>query len=159
MTQEQTYESILQRGWDEIPEPQFLPNGSYRLRCNGAKLIAPKTSDGNARVVFAMEPQEAMDDVDSHALAALGDNYDIADNMIFPTVWLGKNTDFARVRLILSKLGVDTEAFKGPQGFANSLKDAKGRECIGYIVLGSFTNKATGEVRPENQITMFSELN
>lgn len=152
---EMSYDEVLTRMWDDIPKPQFLPDGSWRFRCISAKAIAPKTSDQSTRVNFAMVPEEAMDDVDTHALQAMGENYDLEDNVIFVSVWLSRNGDYAKVRNILEKMGVNCEG----RSLADSLKDAKNREFIGHVGMGSYTNKATGEIRQENVITTFSELN
>jgi len=154
MTQLQSYEEILQKGWDEIPEPQFLPDGSYRFRCTGAKVMPPKNADQSARCVFAMEPQEAMDDVNSDALAALGEGYDISENVIFPTIWLSKGTDWAKVRAILTKLGVNLADYDTIEA---SLKAAKGCEVIGYVTMRHYIDKAN-KPQQENVIQTFAEL-
>jgi len=155
MVKHLSYEETLERVWDDIPEPQFLPDGSWRFRCTSAKAVAPKEPDGDTRVLFVMEPQEAMDDVDQHALDALGEGYDTSENVIFVTVWLGKSTDYAKVRKILGVMGVNTEG----KSLKDSLAEAKNREFVGYVTTQTRTNKATNVMITENVITTFAELN
>ena len=156
--QELSYEAILARGWGEIPKPQFLPDGSYRFRCTGGKAHAPKTPDGSTRVVLGFEPQEAMEDVDSVALAALGDNYDISENVIWVTVWLQKATDYAKLRNIMEKCGLNLDDYQGKDGFDNSLKAMKGMECHGYVITGT-EKSPSGEMVPANKIITYADVN
>ncbi len=155
---ELSYETILARGWDNIPKPKFLPDGSYRFRCASAKAIQPKTPDGNTRVSIGFEPQEPMEDVDTEALAALGEGYDIAENTIWVTIWLQRATDYAKLRNIMEKCGLNLDDYVGKDGFENSLKALKNTECIGVVING-FDKDATGAQVPVNKITTFSDLN
>jgi hypothetical protein len=155
MTQQMGYEQIIDRIWDDIPKPQFLPDGSWRYRCTSAKVMPPKSEDGDTRVLFVMEPQEPMDDVDQHALDALGANYDYSENVVFVTIWLSKSQDYAKVRNILTKMGVTTAG----KTIKDSVAEAKAREFVGYTTLGTRTNKATGALITENIITTYAELN
>lgn len=156
--QELSYEAILNKGWSEIPEPKFLPDGSYRFRITGGKAHQPKTPEGNTRVVIGFEPQEPMEDVDDVAFDALGKDYDLSQNVIWYTVWLQKAQDFAKLRNVMEKAGLNMGDYNGPEGFKQSLDALKGREIVAHVING-FDKQANGEMAPANKITSFTELN
>ena len=156
MSQAQTsYEEILQKSWAELPEAKMLPDGSYRLRCTGAKVMPPKQADHSAQALFVYEPQEPMDDVNADALAALGADYDFSENVIYARFWLSKASDWDKVRKHLAKHGINPTDFDSVDA---SLKAVKNTELIGYVVARTFADKS-GAVQQENVVQTFIELN
>jgi hypothetical protein len=152
MPQTQEYDAILSRSWDEIPESQTLPDGSYLLRGRNAAYVGGK-GDNSPKVLFFFSVKEAMDDVDSEALAALGDDYDLSDNQIVATFWIEGNRSWNDVKEFLKKAGVETKGKSQQQ----SLKDFKGAEIISFLKARTYTN-SIGEVKVENYPTQFAAV-
>lgn len=139
------YKEILSKSWDEIPEAKALPVGSYLLKARNASFQPPK-GDNSPMVMFVYAPKEAMDDVNTDALAALGDNYDIADNRVFKTFFIETNADWDAVRKHIVKHGVDLKGKSLEEGLAA----IKGTEVIAYLDQKTFTSKQTGELVTNN---------
>lgn len=144
------YEDILSKSWDEIPEVQTLPVGSWLLRARNASYQAPKSADASPAVLFVYTAKEPMEDVDSEELSKLGDNYDISANRIFSRFFVQDAADWDNVRKHLAKHGIDTKG----QSIEESLKQVKGREVIAYLGQRSFTTNA-GETKEENTPSNF----
>lgn len=144
------YEEILKRTWDEIPEAQLLPVGSYRLRSKGATLVEAKEDGKNDSVLFFYNAKEPLDDVDTDALAAMGD-YDISQNTVFHRVWIESFTDWDDVRKHVAKHGIEV---LGSETIEDTFKRMKGSEVIAWLDQGSYTNKA-GELVTQNEPTQF----
>lgn len=145
------FDNILNRQWDDIPEVVLLPSGSYVLRGKNAA-YKPATENGNAKVLFFLIPKEPMDDVSPEALEALGADYDFSSNQIVKTVWIESNRDWATVKDILTKAGVDVEAGT----IQDSLKAFKGAEVVAYVDQREYTSK--GQTRQENTADSFTAL-
>lgn len=148
------YNALLKQGWENIPEKRLLPVGAWLLKCTNISYQAAKSDDGNATVMAVFIPKEAMDDVDSEALAALleGD-YDLATNKLFYRVWIEDATSFNKVGKLLDDLGVDRTG----KTLEESFKAAKGHEITGYVVQRQFKDKS-GNVDTANDITQFSPV-
>lgn len=146
---DETYESLLDRSWDEIPEVKALPVGSYRLRGRNASYKAGD-GDKNPFFLFVYEVREPMDDVDEDALADLGPDYDVQENRVFHRIWVETGADMDGVRKHLAKHNV-------PLGgtIKDSLKAFKGTEVIAYLDQRVFENSA-GETVTENNAKSFS---
>lgn len=140
------YKDILKKSWDEIPEAVALPVGSYLLKARNASFQPAKDADKSPMVMFVYAPKEAMDDVNSDALAALGENYDISDNRIFKTFFIETNADWDAVRKHIVKHGVDLSGKSLEEGLAA----VKGSEVIAYLDQKTYTDKATGELKTNN---------
>lgn len=136
------YEKILETAWDDVPEVQLLPLGSWRLKCRGATLAKPKTAEQSPAVVFALEAVEPMEDVDDDALEALGDNYDPSGNRIFHRQWFGDTADRHAVRELLNKFGVDLSGLS----ISESLKAVKGKTIIGFVKTDTYKGKTSNVV-------------
>lgn len=145
---DETYESILTKSWDDIPEPELLPVGSYLLRCRNAT-YRPAKGDMSAQVLFVYNPKEAMDDVDQDELTDLGE-YDITQNRLFATFWVEDNVDWAKVRTHIQKHGVDPAG----QSIGESLKAMTATEIISYVRTENYENKQ-GETVTKNTPTQF----
>lgn len=147
----ESYDDILDRTWDEMPETKVLPDGDWLLKGRNAAFVAPK-GDGNAKVLFFYTPEQAMEDVDPSALEALGEDYDLKDNQIVFTIWIENNRDWQAVRRHLAKHGVDPTLTIREQ-----FKKFRGTETIARVGLRTFTN-AAGESVPENTASDFREV-
>lgn len=148
------YKDILNTSWDEIPEPEVLPLGSWLLRVKGAKYFEPnEEKETSARVMFILGAKEPMNDVSQAELEALtAKNYDITQNRIFYTIWMEDGAAWQQVRVFLKRLGVDLSG-KSPK---ESLKDARGKEIVGFLDTRTYTNGA-GAVVTENVISSFAQ--
>lgn len=149
----QGYEEILQTGWNELPDEKYLPDGSFRLKVVSGKVIPPRNENESAVAMFALEPQEAMSDVSDDALAALGEDFDLADHTLFHKIWLKKASDWHRLQSLIEKMGVDPKAYQTKE---ESLKACKNAQIVGYVVTKVFTDKATGAPRQQNEVQSFA---
>lgn len=142
-------EEILDRSWDEIPQPKLLPVGSYLLKGRNASFVPGKDGQ-NDKALFFYVPKEAMDDVSESDIADLGADYDYAANQIVYTIWLEGPKDWDNMRQHLAKHGVDTKG----KSVKDSLKAFRGSEVVAYLNQRNFTNRA-GENITENNPTAF----
>lgn len=148
-----SYASILDRQWDDVPTIQNLPVGSYVLRARNATHQPPKSEGGNESVLFVYDVQEALDDVDVDELKDLGANYDLSANRIFHRMWIesGSNRDLNAMRQHLGFHDIDVKDTIG-----ESLKDFKGTEVVAYLVLDTY--KSRGVERTDNKATSFTKV-
>lgn len=147
------YGDILNRSWNEIPEPQTLPNGSWVLKGRNASYVAAREEGKNSKVLFFYTPTEPTDDVDREALAELGDGYDISQNQIAYTIWIEFAKDWDKVRKHLAKHGVDVDSMTIDQ----SLKAFKNTIVVANLEQRSYTNNA-GETVLENSPSNFAAV-
>lgn len=132
------YSEILDRSWDDIPEPSLLPEGSWLLRGKNATYI-PKKDTLNARVLFFYVPKEPMSDVDQEALDALGDDFDYAEGSddIVKTFWIEKNAQWKDVKDHLALHGVEVKG----RSQQETLKAFKGTEVVSFLVQKTVNTK------------------
>lgn len=148
---DETYESILDRQWDDIPEVQVLPVGSWLLKGKNAVHMPAKSADANESILFVYEPKEPMDDVDEVELKALGADYDFAENRIYGRFWIETGRDLDSIRNHLEKHGVDTKG----ASIKDSLEAFKGTEVVAYLGTRNYTD-ASGELRTDNDPTSYA---
>lgn len=149
------YEDILNRSVDELPEPKNLPAGSWVLKAQGAARFVPAKDEGQkSQVMFFYEPIEPMDDVDDDDLAALGDDYDYANNTLVYKIWIERDTDWSRVVNHIKLHGVDTDGLTVKEAMA-AVKSAR---IIGGVKLRTYTDKQSGELKVVNDVTTFAEV-
>lgn len=147
------YDEILNKQWDEIPDDVILPDGQYLLRVQRGAYIAPK-GDNSAKVLFFMSVQEPLDDVDTDALNALGDDFDITQNEVVYTVWVEKNRDWKKVARFIDLLGVDTAG----KSILDTLKTGVvGASIVGRLGVRTFENR-DGTTGTENSVSDFSAV-
>ncbi len=148
-----SYQDILQRGMDEVPDPKTLPTGTWLLKLLGApKFTPPKEAGKSGRINFAFQPKEPGDDVDADELEALGSNYDVEGNRIFHSIFVETSADWAAVRRLLVKLGADAK-----DNFEDAFKAVKGASIYGDLGYRTYTNNA-GEVVEENTVSNFQAV-
>ena len=146
------YADIADLSWDNIQEPKVLPVGSYLLKLRNAVFQPAKEADKSPVVMFVHVPKEAMDDVDTSELEALGTEYDIAENKLFTRIYIEDGSSWDQVRKLLSKHGIEA---KGK--IEETLKAAKGAEVIGYLDQRAFTRK-DGSAGMANNVTEFAPV-
>jgi len=129
--------NILDRSWDDMPEVQLLPNGTYTLAVRNIAYMAPKDAGQNGKVVAFFIPKTPLSDVDEDKLAGLGADYDITENEVTATFWIERNRDWQPVKDLLKALGVDTDG----QTFKESFKAARKKEVNGYVDTRSYTGR------------------
>ena|ERR1700730_8233370 len=148
------YSEILNRSWDDIPQPKLLPEGTWLLKVRNVQFF-PANDERNQpdRVAFFFEAREPMDDVDAKDLAALGEGYSYSINEIAKQFSIFRTGDWEDVRKLLSMLGIETKG----QDQAATFKAARGAEVLGYLSQQTFTTKA-GETKTLNQPTVFEPV-
>ncbi len=147
------YEDILNRSWDEIPEPQLLPVGSWRLKNRGASFMEAKSADQNDRVMFIYTAMEPLQDVDADAIAELGD-YDIGQNKLFFTIWIEGYNDWDAVRKHIAKHNIEVVPGETP---LETFKRMKGSEVISWLDQRSFV-ATSGDTVETNDPTQFAKV-
>lgn len=148
-----TYESILDKQWDDVQQSAVLPVGSWLLQGKNAVHQPAKSADGNERILFVYSVKEPMDDVDEDALADLGADYDYNENRVYASFWIETGRDLDAVRNHLIKHGVDVKG----KTIKESLEGFKGTQVVSYLDERSYTN-AGGEVVTDNNPTSFAAL-
>ena len=148
------YTDILDRSWDDIPEPQLLPVGTWRLRSRNAVYKEAPSGDKDDYIMFVYSPTEPLDDVDVESLAELGE-YDYASNRLFVRFYVADMQDWNNVRKHMAKhTGADVSGEKTPR---QSIKDFKGGEVNAYLGVRNYTDNA-GEAREENVASQFRSV-
>lgn len=146
------YEDIMKASWDDLPEVQVLPVGTYRLKAQQATYQKAKAADQSPKVLFPYAVKESLDDVDPDALEELGLDYDLTENRVFASFWVETAADWQKVRMHLGKHGIDTT---GGKSLEDSFKEVKGSEIFAYLEQRNFTDN-TGEVRTVNEPKNFA---
>ena len=147
------YSELLARQWDDIPEPQILPEGTWLLKGRNVAFFPAKEEDKSDRVAFFYEAKEPMDDVDAGELTKLGENYDFANNDIVKQFFINREKDWASVRAFLAKHGIDSKGKTQAETF-----DAfKGTEVYAYLGTKSYTD-STGTAKVDNDPSNFTPV-
>lgn len=151
------YEDTLNRSWDDIPEPQMLPPGSWLLRGNNVAVFPPKEEGQKTRVVFFYEAKEPMEDVQQEDLDALGD-YAYSENDIVKQFWINKNKDWDAVRKHLDLHGISTKNEDGTtKSQLETFKEFKGAEIVSFLTVETYTG-ADGMAHTQNVPTSFARV-
>lgn len=130
------YAEIADLSWDNIQEPKPLPVGTYLLRARNAVFQPSKEADKSPVVMFVYVPKEAMEDVKSDELEALGADYDIGENKIFARFYIEDGSSWDQVRKHLAKHGIEATG-----KIEDTLKKVKGTEVLAYLEQKTFTRK------------------
>lgn len=150
------YADIANLSWDEIQEPQVLPVGSYLLKLSNASFQPSKDADKSPVVMFVYKAKEAMEDVNTEELEALGAEYDISENKIFHRIYIEDGSSWDQVRKHIAKHFPEDEA--PPKGkVVDTLKALKGAEIVGYLNQQSFKRK-DGTQGMSNNATEFGRV-
>lgn len=146
------YADIADLSWDNIQEPKTLPVGTYLLKLRNVSFQPSKEEGKSPVVLFVHAPKEAMEDVRSEELEALGSEYDISENKVFTRKYIEDGASWAEVRNLLAKHGVEVSG-----SVEESFKKAKGAEVLGYLDQNTFTRK-DGTVATGNNVTEFAKV-
>jgi hypothetical protein len=149
---ETNYGDIANLSWNNIQEPKALPQGSYLLRLRNVVFQPSKEEGKSPRVMFVHVPREAMDDVDTSELEALGENYDIKENKIFTTTFIEDGSSWYKVKTLLEKHGAKLSG-----NVQEDLKKAKNLDVMGYLKVKTFT-RDDGSVAQNNEVVEFSAV-
>lgn len=148
---QQSYEEILDQVLDEIPEPQLVPAGQWRLRLQNASIQPPKGEGKSPQALFVYKPVEPGEDVDDEAIAALGKQNPEDSNLFFRMfVEPGNGSDLAKLRRHIAKHGIDTTGMTVKEG----LKAIKNGEVVGIVT--QTIGKQDGE--PRNEVNNIAAL-
>lgn len=149
------YDDILDRSWDEIPEVETLPDGTYVLKGRNAAYSGPKTEGQNGKVLFFYKVDSPIE-VDAEALASLGADYDIRENEAVFTIWIEGMKDWDAVRDHLALHGVDVADFAN---IRETLKKGfKGTKVAAQLSTNVYTNKTTNVTTISNVPSNFASL-
>jgi hypothetical protein len=146
------YADIANLSWDNIQEPKVLPIGTYLLKLRNVTFQPSKEEGKSPVVLFVHVPKEAMEDVRSDELEALGSEYDISENKLFTRVFIEDGSSWDQVRKLLAKHGVEVSG-----GVEESFKKARNSEVLGYLDQRAFTRK-DGTNGVANNVTEFAPV-
>lgn len=150
------YDDLLNKSWDEIPEPQLLPGGGWMVEGRNVALVKPKEDGQALKVLFSYKAKEPVA-VDEEALAELGEGYDIAMNDLTYTVYVETAADLDKVRKHLAIHGIDVNGgIFGEDGKLSFAKAFRGTEVVATIGQRSYENNA-GETVWQNTLSGFQK--
>jgi hypothetical protein len=147
------YSDILNRSWDDIPEPKLLPVGSWLLRGKNVAYFPAAEEGKSARVAFFYEAKEPMDDVDAGELRELGDDYAYSENDIVKQFFINRNKDWDAVRKHLALHGIDSEG----KSQAETFKAFGGTEVVSYLSTKTYVRQ-DGTTVTDNDPTTFAAV-
>lgn len=147
MTEQGKYEDML--SWDNLPEEQLVPSGTWLLRCRNAVFSTGK--DGAfPKVLFFYEAKEPVEGIDPEALEQFqSSNAAPADVVV--QFFAKRKKDWDAVKEHLALLGVEAKG-----SIPDTLKAAKGAEIIGWVDVETFTSKQTGSQETKNVANNFT---
>lgn len=123
----------------------MLPEGTWRLKVRGYK-YRPATETASAQVVFFLMPIEPKEDVDTEALEALGEDYDLSINSATAQFWLGEARDWTKVFAFAEAAGIESEevAEVSRKEVFDMIRD---RYVVGYMKVETYTDRAGAMVQ------------
>jgi hypothetical protein len=139
------YTELLKRSRKDIPKPEILPTGMWRVRAQRGHFFEPREADHNPRVVIWYKATEPLSDVDPDELGELPAEYDYGNTQLEAVFFLGELKDWDNLNSHLDLLGVDDDL-----STEEALKAVGGREAVCFVDRDSFTDRATGEPRIRN---------
>jgi hypothetical protein len=150
------YDDILNRTWEDVPEPVLLPVGDWLIAGKNAALIKPTKEGQSLKVLFsygAKSPVAVAEDL----LEELGD-YDITINDLTYTIYLESAADWDKVRKHLALHGVEmTGAILDDNGKLAFNKAFRGAEVVGQVGQRSYEN-ADGDTIWQNSLSKFQAV-
>jgi hypothetical protein len=142
----ESYQSILNRQWEDVQDEKTLPSGTFRLKCRSAMFKEAREEGQKDFFQFIHQVEAPTDDVDVSQLEELGENYDLHINRVFTKVFYETDADMRSVKAILKAHGVE------PKGsIPETLKAMKGREALGFLGVDNYTDNA-GQARTKNVV-------
>lgn len=149
------YDDIMNRTWDDIPQPQLLPGGGWLIKGRNAGFMKAAEEGKSAKVIFFYTAKEPVT-VGQDLLDEMGD-YDFAINDLSYTIYIETAADWDKVRKHLEKHGVELSGklFNDAGKLAFSKKFA-GAEVTAEIGQRSYENN-DGETIWQNTLSKFQK--
>lgn len=134
-----SYDSILNRSFDDIPENDpLLPDCKAILKIRNATFMAPKGDTGKgAKVLVYFSPTEVLEGADEEEVAAAIGDTELSDVEVSSQFWADRNRDWRQIKAFLATAGVDISSGKA---IIDLLKDASGRSVVGDVRTRSYVN-------------------
>lgn len=150
------YNDILDRTWDDIPEPKLLPGGGWLVVGKTVGLVKPKEDGQSLKVLFTLKAKEPIN-VASEELDELGD-YDITINDLQYTVYVESAADWDKVRKFLGIFGVEMSGrIVNEDGKLSFAKAFNGAEAVAEVGQRNYENK-DGDVIWQNTLSKFQKV-
>lgn len=151
------YDDILNRTWEDVPEPVLLPGGGWLFKGQSAGLVKPREEgEGKLKVIFnykAVRPVTVAEDL----LDELGD-YDFTINDLSFTIFLESAADWDKVRKHLAIHGVEMKGSildeNGKLAFNKAFRDS---EVVAEVSQRSYENR-DGDTIWQNSLSKFQAV-
>lgn len=151
-----SYDDIFNQTWEEVPEPQLLPDGGWLLTGANVSFIASQDADKSSKVLFNYKAKSPVS-VDEDQLEELGD-YDITTNDLSYPIYIENAASWTAVRKHLEKHGIE---LTGPLFDSNKklsfAKAFRGSEVIAQLGARTYTN-SEGESITQNSVNKFQAV-
>jgi hypothetical protein len=150
------YDDILNRSWDDIPEPKLLPGGNWLMVGKNAALVKPKEEGKSLKILFTFGAKSPVD-VAEDLLDELGD-YDVTINEVSHTIYLETASDWNKVRKFLALVGIEMEgSILDEAGKLSFNKAFRGSEIVAEVGQRSYDD-AAGETIWQNTLAKFQKV-
>lgn len=150
------YDDILNRTWDDIPEPKLLPGGGWVVVGRTAGLVKPKEEGQSLKVLFNLKAKSPIN-VPEEELAEL-EGYDISTNDLQHTIYIESASDWDKVRKFLTVFGVEMQGkILDENGKLSFAKAFNGAEAVAEIGQRNYDNR-DGETVWQNTLSKFQKI-
>lgn len=151
------YDELINRTWEDVPEPELLPEGGWLLVGTNVGLVKPKKEGDKLRILWSYKPKEPVA-VAQELLDELGD-YDFTVNTLTFTQWIEAPSDWDEVRKHAHKHGfeIDPKARIVENGKLSFSKAFRGSEVVADVGQKPFT-RSSGESTMENTLSKFQAV-
>lgn len=149
------YDDILNQTWEDVPEPQLIPNGGWLIAGSTVALVKAKEEGKPHKVLFTYKPKQPVS-VPQDLLEDMGD-YDFSVNDLTFTIFVEAPSDWDKVRRHLDVHGIQLKGRivddKGKLSFA---KEFRGAEVIANV--DERTYEAQDGVHVQNTLSKFQAV-
>jgi hypothetical protein len=152
------YDDLLNRTWDDIPEPVLLPGGTWMVAGKTAALVRPKEEGKSLKILFGLKAKEPVN-VAQEELDELGD-YDITINDLQHTIYIENASDWDKVRKFLAVFGVEIDTkvkIVDGNGKLSFAKAFAGAEAVAEIGQRNYQD-ANNETVWQNNLSKFQAV-
>lgn len=144
------YTELLKKSRKDIPTPELLPVGTWRLRTQRAQFFEPRDEGQNPRAVVYLKAIEPLDNVDPDELSELPDDYDYGNTPLEYAFFLGELRDWDKLNKFFDLLGIDDTLTT-----EQALKAVGGQEVLAYVDQDTYTSKQTNQPETKNSPKSF----